>query len=191
MKAPSKKAGKSRACITLSGQPGMTLMEVVIAIAVVAFVVPLILAATGSAGSSRRSAEADTRSAWIARQVQQELIVSWGEHPEKSVFGDKPSIPRSFPTWPSQRKTPEILLFDSDGEFIAKGSGADLESASQVKDATYIVAAYSEEYNPPNLPAIANSLCILHIRIIHPAKANPGNRSTFRYNLITTKQGAL
>ncbi len=190
MKNPSKKAGKSRARVSRSGRPGMTLMEVVIAIAVVAFVVPLILAATGSAGSSRRSAEADTRSAWIARQVQQELIVSWGEHPEKSVFGTSLPFPK-FPDVAEPEKTPEILLFDSDGEFIAKGSGADLESASQVKDATYIVAAYSEEYNPPNLPAIANSLCILHIRIIHPAKANPGNRSTFRYNLITTKQGTL
>ncbi len=77
MKISEKIAGKSHT--------GMTLMEVVIAIGVVAFVIPLILAATGSAGNSRRNAEADTHSAWIARDVQQNMIVAWGDHPKHRV----------------------------------------------------------------------------------------------------------
>lgn len=178
------KPGKSRFSRTIP--QGMTLMEVVIAIGVVAFVVPLILAATGSAGSSRRNAEADTRSAWIARQVQQELIVSWGKHPAKSVFAEN----KNFPSFASEG-SPDILLFDSGGEFLEKGSASDFTKASQVKDAAYVVAMYAEEYNPPNLTATANPLCILRIRILHPAKAAPSSRSTHRYNLITTKQGTL
>lgn len=164
----------------------MTLMEVVIAIGVVAFVVPLILAATGSAGNSRRNAEADTRSAWIARQVQQELIVSWGEYPSESIFGEE----KNFPSFASE-EDPDVLLFDSDGEFLTKGSGADFTESSQVKDAAYVVALHAEEYTPPNLTATENPLTILRIRILHPAIANPGSRSTYRYNLITTKQGTL
>ncbi len=79
MKPPSETGGKPRARISRTSRPGMTLMEVVIAIGVVAFVVPLILAATGSAGSSRRDAEADTRSAWIAKEVQRQMILKWSE----------------------------------------------------------------------------------------------------------------
>jgi len=164
----------------------MTLMEVVIAIGVVAFVVPIILAATGSAGSSRRNAEADTRSAWIARQVQQELIVSWGEFPAESVFKEN----KNFPSFAS-KASPDVLLYDSGGEFVSKGSSTDLTKASQVPDASYVVAIYAEEYNPPNLTATANPLCILRIQVIHPAKSSKGSRSTYRYNLITSKQGTL
>ncbi len=162
----------------------MTLMEVVIAIGVVAFVVPLILAATGSAGNSRRSAEADTRSAWIAREVRQELNLSWGDHPSESIFGK----PMDFPNLAS-RDEPDILLFDSDGEFLEDGGDADFTAPSQVKNAAYVVAIHAEEHTPPNLTTTGNPLSLLRIRILHPAKATPGNRSTYRYNLITTRQG--
>jgi type II secretory pathway pseudopilin PulG len=178
MKTSGNTAGKSHA--------GMTLMEVVIAIGVVAFVVPLILAATGSAGKSRRNAEADTRSAWIAREVRQELILSWGEHPSKSVFEES----MDFPTLASI-DDPEILLYDSDGKFLEKGGATDFTGSSQVTDAVYVIAIYAEEYIPPNLSATANPLAILHVQVLHPAKADPAARSSFRYNVITTKQGTL
>lgn len=171
---------------TASPHNGMTLMEVVIAIGVVAFVVPIILAATGSAGNSRRNAEADTRSAWIARQVQRELIISWGEHPAASVFGESQSFPAL-----ANEAVPEILLYDSDGEFLEKGSEADFSAPSQVRDAAYVVAFYAEDYVPPQLTGAAAPLSILRMRVLHPAKAIPGSRSTFRYNVITTKQGTL
>jgi len=162
----------------------MTLMEVVIAIGVVAFVIPLILAATGSAGSSRLNAEADTRSAWIGRQVHQELLVSWGEHPSESVFGEKLDFPRF-----ASKDAPEILLYDSKCEFVAKGSAAELTTASRTPDVSYVVAIYAEEYNPPNLTVTTDPLCILRIQVIHPAKASPSSRSTYRYNLITSRIG--
>ena len=163
---------------------GMTLMEVVIAIGVVAFVVPLILAATGSAGNSRQNAEADTRSAWIAREVRQELILSWGDHPSESIFEEA----MDFPNLANEDK-PEMLLFDSNGGFLQKGSEADFTAPSQVKGAAYIVAIHAEEHTPPNLTTTGSPLSLLRIRILHPAKATPGNRSTYRYNLITTRQG--
>jgi type II secretory pathway pseudopilin PulG len=164
----------------------MTLMEVVIAIGVVAFVVPIILAATGSAGSSRRNAEADTRSAWLAREVQQELLVSWGDFPAESVF----ETAQNFPVLATEA-APTVLLYDASGKFLAKGTNDDFTKASKVPKATYVVAIYAEAYIPPNLTGTANSLATLRIRILHPAKDKPGSRSTYRYNLITSRQGTL
>ena len=58
---------------------GMTLAEVVIAIAVIASTVPLIMGAMSSAHRSRQSAETDTRSAWLVRDVQQRIQNEWAE----------------------------------------------------------------------------------------------------------------
>ena len=79
-------------------QRGMTLMEVVIAIGVVAFVIPLILAATGSAGNSRRNAEADTRSVWLAREVQQQVLSKWADPVRESAITNA----LTFPTFSSE-----------------------------------------------------------------------------------------
>lgn len=163
---------------------GMTLMEVVIAIGVVAFVIPLILAATGSAGDSRRSAEADTRSVWLARQVQQEVLSKWAEPPRSSVI--ESAI--AFPAFASA-DSPEVLAYDTGGVFLAKGSAADLTAPSKVPNAAYLVAVHAEAYEPVGVPAVPGKLAMLHIRVIHPAKAAPGGRSTYRYNLVTPRQG--
>ena len=163
---------------------GMSLMEVVIAIGVVAVVIPLIFAATGSAGTSRRNAEADTRSAWIANEVRQEIVLSWGEHYAESVFGRRLNFPEL-----ARKAAPEILIYDSKGQFLTKGNADDLSSSNEIPDAAYLVSIYAEQYDPPHLPANKGDLCILRIRIIHPAKARPSSRSSYRYNLITSQQG--
>lgn len=186
MNTPFERPGKSRAHTPRTFQNGMTLMEVVIAIGVVAFVVPLILAATGSAGSSRQSAEADTRSAWIARKIQQELIVSWGDHPKKSIFESDKGFPKV-----GTENTPEVILFDSSGKFLSPGNIGDINGPSLTADAGYVVSFYAEDYNPPNLSNTSNSLSLLRVKVIHPAKASPGSRNTYRYNLITPKTGTL
>lgn len=161
-------------------------MEVVIAIGVVAFVVPLILAATGSAGSSRRNAEADTRSAWIARQVQREILAKWATPPHESII----QTGLSFPSFGSDG-SPEVLLFDGDGKFISKGGSQDISDSSKIPKAVYIVTFYAEEYNPPNLSSTANSLSKIHIHVLHPAKSLPASRGIYRYDLISSPQGTL
>jgi type II secretory pathway pseudopilin PulG len=163
----------------------MTLMEVVIALGVVAFAIPLILAATGSAADTRRSAEADTRSAWLARQVQQEILAAWAEPQLPSVIDPAPAFP-DF----ADEASPEILAYDSDGNFLAKGTADDLSAPSRIPKAVYLVTAYGEAYTPPG-SAAANSLSLIRIRVLHPAKATPGKRSTYRYNLINPRQGTL
>lgn len=163
---------------------GMTLMEVVIALGVVAFVIPIILAATGSAGSSRLSAEADTRSAWLAREVQREIISAWAER--ESVIG----ATLDFPEF-ADESAPEILAYDSDGNFLARGTPEDLSAPSKIPGAAYLIAVHGETHRPPNLAAGPDSLSLLTIRVLHPAKASPSKRSDLRYLLISPRQGIL
>jgi type II secretory pathway pseudopilin PulG len=166
--------------------PGMTLMEVVIALGVVAFVVPLILAATGSANSSRLSAEADTRSAWLAREVQREIISSWTVPAPQTSFG----ATLTFPVF-ATATAPEILAYDSDGKFLAKGSAADLSAPSKIPNASYLIAVHGEAHRPPNLAAGPDTLSLITIRVLHPAKAAAAKRSDLRYQIISPRQGIL
>lgn len=175
----------------LSGKlpnPGMTLMEVVIALGVVAFVIPIVLTATGSANISRLSAEADTRSAWLAREVQREIISAWSvpAPAPTSAFGTA----LAFPVF-GTAAAPEILAYDSEGIFLAKGSAADLTSPSKIPKASYIVAVHGEAHRPPNLAAGPDTLSLLTIRVLHPAKAAAAKRSDLRYQIISPRQGTL
>lgn len=173
----------------LSGKrpnPGMTLMEVVIALGVVAFVIPLILAATGSSNISRLSAEADTRSAWLAREVQREIISAWTDPAPPSAFG----AALTFPVF-ATATAPEILAYDSEGNFLAKGTAADLTSPSKIPNATYLVAVHGEAHRPPNLAPGPDTLSLLTIRVLHPAKVAAAKRSDLRYQIISPRQGTL
>jgi hypothetical protein len=153
---------------------------------VVAFVIPLILAATGSANSSRLSAEADTRSAWLAREVQREIISAWSVPAPQTPFGAS----LAFPVF-GTASAPEILAYDSDGTFLAKGTPADLTAPSKIPKAAYLVAVHGEAHRPPNLAAGADTLSLLTIRVLHPAKASAAKRSDLRYQIISPRQGTL
>ena len=162
---------------------GMSLMEVVIAIGIVAFVIPLLLTMTASSGDSIRSSEADTRSAWLARKAQREVLSKWAEPERESVITDS----LAFPAFSSEAE-PLILAFDAAGEFISKGTAQDLSASSGIPRASYLVSLYAEAYTPPGATASA-SLSMLRIRVLHPAKSAPAKRSQYRYNLITARQG--
>ncbi len=167
---------------------GMTLMEVVVAIGVAAFAVPLILAAVSSAGFSRRNAEADTRSVWIARQVQQEVLAAWAEPPRKSV------ISTSFPYPEGAARPPaKVLFYDRDGTFLAEGAPADLGSTITTPKAVYLVRIAAEKHVPPNFAASPTSsgLALLSLEVLYPASASPDKRSRYSFRVITTRHGSL
>lgn len=165
---------------------GMTLSEVVIALGVLAFVIPIILAATGSANISRLGAEADTRSAWLAREVQRDIVSAWAVPTPVSAFG----AALTFPVF-ATATTPEILAYDSEGNFLAKGTAADLTAPSKIPKAAYLVAVHGEAHRPPNLGAGPDTLSLLTIRVLHPAKVAPAKRSDLRYQIISPRQGTL
>lgn len=164
----------------------MTLTEVVIALGVVGFVIPIILAATGSANISRLGAEADTRSAWLAREVQREVISSWAVPARESIF----EAALDFPEF-ADESAPEILVYDAEGNFLTKGGPQDLTGSCKIPKATYLVAVYGEAHRPPNLAPGTDSLSLLRIRVLHPAKSAPAKRSDLRYQIISPRQGIL
>ncbi len=164
----------------------MTLTEVVIALGVAGFVIPVILAATGSADVSRLAAEADTRSAWLAREAQREIVAAWAEPARESAFG----AVLDFPEFADQ-SAPEILVYDAEGNFLTKGSAQDLSGPCRIPKATYLVAVHGAAHRPPNLAPGSNSLSLLRIRVLHPAKATPAKRSDLRYQFISPRQGVL
>lgn len=169
-----------------SPKRGMTLTEVIIALGVVGFVIPVILAATGSANISRLGAEADTRSAWLAREAQQEIISAWAEPARDSAFEAALAFPRF-----AEESSPEILIYDAEGNFLTKGTSADLSAPCRIPKATYLVAVHGEAHGPPNLAPGTDSLSLLRIRVLHPAKAAPAKRSDLRYTIISPRQGIL
>jgi type II secretory pathway pseudopilin PulG len=164
----------------------MSLMEVVIAIGIVAFVIPVILTMMASSGDSLRSSGADTRSVWIAREVQREVLSKWAQPARESVIKDS----LTFPAFSSE-ESPLILAYDAEGEFIFQGSAEDLSASSKTPKATYLVAVYAEAYTHPAGAATAGLFSMLRIRVLHPAKSAPAKRSSYRYNLITTRLGSL
>lgn len=160
-------------------------MEVVVALGVIAFTVPIILSATGAATSSKSSAEADTRSAWLAKEAQRQIIASWDDGENSAISTDL-----DFPDFGS-KAAPNILLYDIEGEFIAEGDSSDLTASSATDGAAYIVTFYGESHTPPNLTGSSDTLSYLHVKILHPAKAVPDLRKVYSYNILSPKGGVL
>lgn len=146
-------------------------MEVAIAIGVVAFAIPLILAATSSVGTSRRDAEADTRSAWVAKHVQQQVIAKWTEPSMES------EIESSF-TFP---QTTTNLFYDRDGIFLAEDEAADPDSPSSVPDAVFMVSIDAKPQS--------DSTALVSITVQYPAKAAAKDRSSYLYKFVSIRRG--
>lgn len=155
----------------LATQRGMTLAEVVIAIAIIASTVPLILAATSAAHRARQSTEADTRSAWLVRDVQRRIQHEWTEPEKKSNL----KIPFQFPTENSPEVTME-LAYRKDGTFVP---------ADDMKNVVYFAWIKAESYmqttnKPKSLP-----LALVSIKI----QAASHKRTKLNYRYVSTREG--
>lgn len=156
---------------------GMTLAEVVMAIAVIAFCIPLILAATGAAHRSRQDAEADTRSSWLVRDVQRRINNEWSEILQPFV----PKISFPFPSEDSSEATME-LAYKQDGTLI---------TAEANDHAVYLVTAEARAYVPDANHSTPSSLALITIQIQYPAKASPNHRKKLTYRFVSARDGIL
>jgi prepilin-type N-terminal cleavage/methylation domain-containing protein len=157
---------------------GMTLIEVVVALGVIAFAIPVIFAMIGATGNKRRDIEADTRSAWLAREVQREVFSTWARPVRSSLFGAELDFPE-FGT----PENPEILLYDGEGNFLKKGSSSDLLAPCQLPRAVYVVTVYATKIEPNS----AKKLSHLWLRVLHPARAQAQKRSQYAYHWLSTQ----
>ncbi len=156
---------------------GMSLAEVVMAIAVIAFSIPLILAATGGAHRSRQDAEADTRSAWLVRDVQRIINNEWSEIAQPFV----PKISFPFPSGDSSEATME-LAYKQDGTLITD---------EDIDQAVYLVTVEAGTYMTNANHSTASSLALITINIQYPAKAAPNNRKKLTYQFVSAREGIL
>jgi prepilin-type N-terminal cleavage/methylation domain-containing protein len=151
---------------------GMTLAEVVIAIAIMASTVPLIMAATSSAQRSRQSAETDTRSAWLVRVVQRRIQNEWAaaEHADlKNVF--------PFPTEDSPEVTVE-LAYAKDGTLI---------TSTDTEQANYLVSVQAEPYELSTNQPTGQPLALISIKIRDASH----KRMKLEYRYVSAREGNL
>ena len=153
---------------------GMTLSEVVVSIGVIAFSIPLILAATGGAHRSLQAADADTRSSWLVRDVQRRIISAWSD----SASPGQSEMAMAFPS----AATPEVKLelsYKQDGTFLAEDT----------KQAAYRVTVEAEPYMTASQQGAEPTLALVSIRIEYPAKASANKRKKLSYQFISTRDG--
>lgn len=162
---------------------GLTLMEAVIALGVIAMTVPIMLSASAVTSRTRRHAEADTRSAWIAREVQQELTHAWRGMPSE-MFPQKPSFPEL-----ATEEQPEILVFDAEGRYLSRATEVELQHGMAVGSAQYVVLLYAVAHPPANMTLGAlDSLAHVHLRVTHSARAPQAKRAVSCYSMLIPRQ---
>jgi hypothetical protein len=164
---------------------GLTLMEAVVALGVIAVAVPLILSASAVTTRTRTNAEADTRSAWLAREVQRELTQAWRGLPSE-MFPERPSFPNL-----ASEQSPEILLFDPDGRYLARGNAGDLERGVVTGAASYMVMLHATARPPANMTAgTADALSQVQLRVAHTSRAPRAKRLVYPYTILIPRQTA-
>lgn len=161
---------------------GLTLMEAVIALGIIAVAVPLVLSATAVSTRTRISAEADTRSAWLARAVQRELTDAWRTLPS-AMFTPAPTFPNF-----ASATAPEVLLFDAEGRFLSRGNSNDFTNGSRNANAVYLVSVHSQRQNPANITTNENLLARVQITVSHNAKAPLAKRVPCSYTVLIPRQ---
>lgn len=168
--------------ITRLRHRGLTLMEAVVALGVIAVAVPLVLSATAVSTRTRIHAETDTRSAWLARTVQRELTDAWRTLPSV-MFTPAPS----FPNFASATE-PEVLLFDAEGRFLVRGTSNDYLNGSRNASAVYMVSVHSQRQSPANITTTENLLARVQITVAHNAKAPLPKRMPCSYTVLIPRQ---
>jgi len=167
---------------------GMTLLETVIAIGVIAVAVPLVLAATGASMADRMNAEADTKSAWLAKNVEEQVAAIWATPRQPS---DLPkTLNLDFPVTGTEAD-PVVLIYDQDLNFVAEGGSSDFKSGSKLANARFLVAIHSTAQAPGNLTTTSPEMARLFLRIESPAKAPDKKRQSNKYSILMPKQPAF
>lgn len=163
---------KTKRTIKYRKKRGVSLTEVVIALSVIAFSVPLILGATGGAHQSRQDAEADTRSAWIVGDVKRRIINDWASLTQYSDSKDE----LIFPSIENPKSTIN-MFYDQQGTLM----GQDDEKA------VYLVTVEASPYVQTHYYSDILPLARVIIKIQHPAKASPDKQKIVTYQFISAR----
>jgi hypothetical protein len=153
-------------------------MEVVIALGMIGFVLPIILATTTSAGNARRNAEAETRASWMARHIQQEINAKWSDPPMESLINTDFAFPLG-----TGDESRAVMIFDREGNFLSMGSPADLTNRVASQKAFFVAEARATPH--------PGGTALISLNIQQPAQAPAPKRFSYSFKYLTTIQGNL
>ncbi len=154
---------------------GVTLVESVIAIGVLAVAIPLVFGAIAESGKSGMSAQAETRATWMVPVCMEEIRASRAGKPEyftSTKVGE--IIPPSGQVW--------ALGFSADGSPVGRLDGGAYEQGSREmngKTLLYIASIHSE---PATATTDSAPMLTVRISIEYPAAAPSSKRQSLHFH---------
>lgn len=161
---------------------GLTLMETVVALGIVALTVPVLVGAMATAVESRRRAEDDTRAAWMTQRVLGELRQAWSGG--KSVFGDKAP---AYPAFPGADGV-ILMAFDQNGEFVRLASKSEYDKGIRERGVGYLLTVEGSAHRPAGL-TLKEPLSKVRIVVEAPAQGMPAKRTKLAFTTLREKEG--
>lgn len=155
--------------IRKSGQSGSSLIEVVIAVGVMAVAVPLVFGALAESGKSGLSAEAETRSAWMVPICMDEIRASREGHSEyftPTVTGQV--FPPTGDVW--------ALAFSPEGKVLGKVSKAVYDKGTKDLNGAKVLYLVAISSTLPNIQTGATPMLAAKITVEYPSGAPAAKR---------------
>lgn len=149
----------------------MTLMEIVIALGVIAFALPLLLMTAAAAGKHSSHSAFVTRAAWLAKDLHLRLV------DERNGLSNSQAVIPFFLGGEAQfieRNAPLVLLLNKDGKVISSIDSSDLSAAIPEREGAYLIAFHAEAL--PDREQDSPTLVQVFMRIQAPPQATLSKR---------------
>ncbi len=152
---------------------GFSLMEVVIAVGVLAVAIPVIMAMMVAGTRSSRVATDETQAALIARSVMQEI---------RSARDGKGGLVEGTLPWPEFPTGGERLVFsvDAGGRLVEQLGDGDYTTGLRDREVQYLVSAAGTLHRLPGSPDL-EVLSKVVVSIETPPGAKPEDRRKFEF----------
>ncbi len=154
---------------------GVTLVESVIAIGVLAVAIPLVFGAIAESGKSGMSAQAETRATWMVPVCMEEIRASRAGKPEyftKTKVGE--TIPPAGQVW--------ALGFSADGNPVGKLDGGAYEQGSRNLDGKSLLYSASIHSESEKTATGSTPMLTVRISIEYPAAAPASKRQSLHFH---------
>ena len=152
---------------------GFSLMEVVISVAVIAIIIPIVMALTVAGGEGSSEAADETRSILIVQSVLQEI--------ERASNGQG-LVYEGTIGWPDFPEEGEIMAFTVDraGGLRAVMNAEEFATGTRDLETAFIVSAAGQLHEPPGITAAGN-LSKVEITVGTPPGAPESQRRKMRF----------